>query len=168
MEDVKNEKKSIRISWFVLATLFMLVTNTGWSNNFTGSVFTGKATSSKSGKSWTASVKIVSYDQSSGRVEGEIKWPSLNSVHKIVGKITNTHFTFKEVEYIKKGSANLNCQYSTTISNNRISGTWSDPSSDSGTIELVREDNDEIAEPQNNFNGSVFTGKATSSKSGKS
>ena len=48
----------------------------------------------------------------------------------------NSQFTFKEVAYIKKGSANLNCQYTTTLNGNKISGTWSDPSSDKGTIEL--------------------------------
>ncbi|MBK7635209.1 MAG: hypothetical protein IPJ13_13715 [Saprospiraceae bacterium] len=68
-------------------------------NGFTGSVFVGKAISSKSGKSWTATVRIISYNQSSGRVEGEIEWPSLNSVHKIVGNLTGSNFTFKEVDY---------------------------------------------------------------------
>ncbi|MBK7635210.1 MAG: hypothetical protein IPJ13_13720 [Saprospiraceae bacterium] len=75
-------------------------------NGFTGSVFAGKAISSKSGRSWTANVKIISYNPSLGRVEGEIEWPSLNSVHKIVGELTGSNFTFKEVDYIKKGSAN--------------------------------------------------------------
>ncbi|KAF5063970.1 hypothetical protein DSECCO2_288980 [anaerobic digester metagenome] len=162
------KKKSIRIHWLVLATLFLCSTNIGWANNFTGAVFTGKVKSLKSGKSWTANLKIVSYNQSSGRVEGEIEWPSLNSVHKITGKLTDSHFTFKEVEYIRKGSANLNCQYTTTISGNKISGTWSDPGSDNGTIELIKKVNEEKAAPQNNFTGAVFTGKAKSSKSGKS
>ena len=111
-------------------------TNIGWANDF-GTVLLVKAQSSKSGKSWAVTLKIV-YNQSSGRVEGEIEWPSLNSVHKIAGKLTGSQFTFKEVEYIKKGSANLNCQYTTTISKNKISGSWTDPSSDYGTIELIK------------------------------
>ena len=132
------KNKSIPINWLVLTILFLFSTNIGWANDFAGSVFTGKAQSSKSGRSWDVTLKIVSYNQSSGRVEGEIEWPSLNSVHKIAGKLTGSQFTFKEVEYIKKGSANLNCQYTTTISKNKISGSWTDPSSDYGTIELIK------------------------------
>ena len=149
-------------------------------DGFVGSVYSGKAKSSKSGRSWPTKVKIVSYDHISGRVEGEIEWPSLNSVHKIEGKFTNSQFTFKEVAYIKKGSANLNCQYTTTLSNNKISGTWTDPSSDKGTIEL-NNNNIETSSNSNNtkinststplydgFVGSIYSGKAKSSKSGNS
>ncbi len=160
-------KKSFYINCLVIALVIFFSFSIGCANDFTGSVFSGKAISSKSGKSWPVIVKINSYNHSSGKVEGEIEWPSLKSVHKIVGKLTDSLFTFKEVDYIKKGKANLNCQYSTIISGNKVSGTWSDPNSDIGTIEFNKKNDDETAEPQNAFTGSVFTGKAISSKSGK-
>lgn len=130
---------TIRINWIITFILLMFTANIGWTSNINGSIYSGKAVSTKSGRSWPVSVKIISYNQSSGIVEGEMEWSSLNSVHKIVGKLTGSDFTFKEVGYIKKGSANLNCQYITKLSNNRISGTWTDPSSDYGTIELSKE-----------------------------
>ncbi len=121
-------------------------TNTSVYKDIVGSSFSGIAKSSKSGKSWATSIKIISYNPSSGFVEGQIEWPSLSSVHKIEGKLINSQFTFKEIAYIKKGNANLNCQYTTTISGNKIFGTWTDPSSDKGTIELTNKNDTKISD----------------------
>jgi hypothetical protein len=71
-------------------------------------------------------------------VEGQIEWTSLNSINKIVGQLSGSRLTFKEVEYIKKGSAVLNGEYDASYSNDEISGTWSDPSSDKGTFRLSK------------------------------
>lgn len=169
------KKITIRTNWLILVVLFLFTVNIGWANNFNGSVYSGKAISAKSGKSWPVKVKIVSYNQSTKSVEGEIEWPSLNSVHKIVGSLTGSQFTFKEVGYIKQGSANLNCQYTTTLSDNKISGTWTDPSSDRGTINLVKMNGSTEQVISNEplvikgvFPGKVFSGFAKSSQSSQS
>ena len=176
---LKMKDNSIRIIRLMLVVLFLISLNIGWANNFSGSVFSGKAISGKSGKSWPVNVKIVSCNQSSGAVVGEIEWTSLNSIHRIEGKLINQQFRFKEVAYIKKGGANLNCEYLVTVNGDQMYGTWSDPSSDKGTIRLTKRNNQPepvikgvASQPEIEikgvFPGQVFSGNAISSNSGKS
>jgi len=136
-----------------------------------GKVFSGNAISSKSGKAWPVNLKFTSYIQSTGAVVGEIEWPSLNAVHRFEGiyNIDNLKFTFKEVAYIKKGGANLNCEYKTIINWDDLSGTWTDPGSDNGTIKLTMKDSGESQVDHNAyFIGSIYSGKAVSTNSGRS
>ena len=101
-----------------------------------GNVYSGEVKSSKNGKTWPATLKIISIDSKSGRVDGELVWPNLGSVHKIAGQLSGTRLSFKETEYIKKGSAHLNCEYAASIRNGIISGNWKDADFDSGTFQL--------------------------------
>ncbi|MDD5476451.1 MAG: FecR domain-containing protein [Syntrophales bacterium] len=103
-------------------------------NEIAGSVFSGQAKSANSGKTWPATLKFTTYDQASGRLEGELEWSSLNSIHKIAGQLTGSRLTFKEVEYIKRGSAHLNCEYEGSFENNVIAGDWLEPNVDKGTF----------------------------------
>ncbi len=149
-------------------SLLLICTSFGWTNYVIGSVYSGNAVSKNSGKKWQVNLKITYYNESSGFVEGEMEWPSLNSVHKIEGKLTDSKFTFKEVAYIKKGKANLNCQYISTLKDDKISGTWTDPNSDTGTIILTLVDDNDPSEPVYSLVGTIYTGNAVSKKSGKS
>jgi hypothetical protein len=132
------KNKPVQLKQLIIAFLILFSANSGWADDLTGMFFSGQAKSTKSGTVWPAVLKIVSYDQASGKVEGEIEWPSLNAIHKIVGQLTDSKITFTEVSYIKKGSANLNCEYTATFSNGEISGTWKDPGSDLGTFLLSK------------------------------
>ena len=108
-------------------------------NDLTNNVYSGFAKSKNSGKTYPAILKIVSFNAATGSWEGELQWTSLRAVHKVVGQLSGSRMTFKETEYIKKGGANLDCEYDGSISNNVYSGVWSDPKSDRGTFTLNKE-----------------------------
>lgn len=103
----------------------------------TGDLFTGEAKSDRSSKVWQARIKITAYDQSNGDFSGELSWPALKSVHKIVGRVDGRIVTFKETEAIQKGSAHLNCEYALIISDKGLmEGRWIEPQFDRGSIML--------------------------------
>lgn len=77
-------------------------------------------------KSWPFTLRITSYDPVSGGVEGEISWPSLQSLHRIRGKITGNTLAFDEKEAIKAGQAHLNVDYKLTLTDSGASGTYDD------------------------------------------
>ena len=106
--------------------------------DLTKTAWSGVVKSSKSGKSWNAILTFVKHDKASGKLEGKLEWTSLASVHKVVGQLNDTRISFKETEYIKKGSAFLNCQYTASLINNIISGSWGDPHGDKGTFKLTK------------------------------
>jgi len=108
-------------------------------SEISNSVFAGLAKSSNSGRTWPAILKIVSYNPNTGSLEGELHWTSLGAIHKIVGKLVGSRLTFKETGYIKRGSADLNCEYDATFSNSVISGSWTDLKSDKGTFSFNKE-----------------------------
>ncbi len=81
-------------------------------------------------------VKIESVEETTGNFTGEITWPSLNSVHRIEGRIHEHTVTFKEVSHIKKGGAHLNCEYALVIDGKSMEGRWVEPGRDRGAIQL--------------------------------
>ncbi len=90
----------------------------------------------KSNKKFPMVVKIVSIDNANGRFAGEVSWPSLNSIHRIEGRLIGNTFTFKEVSYIKKGGAHLNCEYAMIIEGGSLDGRWVEPGRDRGSVKL--------------------------------
>ena len=97
--------------------------------------FAGDVKSTK-GRSWKANLRFTTYDPNTGNLEGEIEWPSLSSIHKIVGTMNGNRISFKEVSYIKRGSAHLNCSYDARYDRDRISGQWMEPGADRGTFQF--------------------------------
>ena len=153
---------------YLLLMAVILLVNVTYGKELTGTVFSGTVKSSKSGKTWPAILKIVSYNQTTGSLEGELHWSNLGSIHKIAGQLSGSRLAFKETEYIKKGGALLNCEYDALFSNNEISGSWTDLKSDKGTFQLIKKE--EISGDNgktNEFANAVFTGSVKSSNSGK-
>jgi len=90
----------------------------------------------KKNKNFPMIVKIESIDSATGNFSGEVSWPSLNSIHRIEGRISGNTITFKEVSHIKKGSAHLNCEYALVIDGGSVDGRWVEPGHDRGPVQL--------------------------------
>jgi hypothetical protein len=152
----------------VMVLPFLFGANYGYAIDFRGA-YSGQVVSAQSGKSWPATLKILSYDSKSGRVEGELNWTNLGSVHKIVGQLSDSRFTFRETEYIKQGGAHLNCEYNATVNNGIISGNWKDADLDNGTFQLTMLNNlAEGAVSNDDISKSIYSGQVISAQSGKS
>ena len=104
-----------------------------------GVIFQGDVKSEQSGAAWKASVKFTSVNETTGDLSCEMSWPSLNSVHRIDGKIQGNRLTFTENGYIKRGNAHLNCQYDLTFDGNNLRGSWAEPGQDRGSINFMRQ-----------------------------
>lgn len=91
------------------------------------------------GKVWPGRIRITQYNRTTGDLVGEVTWTSLNSVHRIQGKLSGNSLTFTEVQAIRAGSAHLNVSYALVVSSSGAKGTWTDPgdrSTGSATISL--------------------------------
>lgn len=98
--------------------------------------YTGEAISERSGKTWPFKLTLIGPDMNSS-ISGQIEWPSLDSIHQIVGSKTKTGITFTETADIKKGGAVLNCRYYLNLEGNYFMGTWdSCNDGDFGTISM--------------------------------
>lgn len=60
---------------------------------------------------WPMRLKISSHDRNSGKVGGEVEWPTLDAVHRVEGSLANGALEFREVAFVRKGRASLNCAY---------------------------------------------------------
>ncbi|MEQ1606098.1 MAG: tetratricopeptide repeat protein [Pyrinomonadaceae bacterium] len=77
-------------------------------------------------KSWPFTLRITSYDPATGSVEGEISWPSLQSVHRVRGNFSGNTLELTEKEAIKAGQAHLNVDYTINVTDSGATGTYSD------------------------------------------
>ena len=71
--------------------------------------------------------------------EAELKWVTLDAVHRIRGNFSERTLFFKEVEAIKAGNTVIGCEYTLdTVKPDGMDGTWRncDDGSSGGTIEL--------------------------------
>jgi hypothetical protein len=152
----------------VVFLAFYFNVNSSWAQEVNGSVYSGTVKSSKSGKTWPATLKIIEHNSNTGRIVGELHWPNLGSIHKVVGQLSDNRLTFKETEYIKKGSAFLNCEYNASLKNELLTGNWSDPSGDNGSFQLSKQSGglSNVNVITNNIAQTAYTG-VVSSKSGK-
>ncbi|MCD6184646.1 MAG: hypothetical protein J7K84_02465 [Deltaproteobacteria bacterium] len=92
---------------------------------FSGSpVLKGEASNRK--ENWPFSLHVKSLDHSDGKWIGEIKWITLNAVHKVEGTIIGAKIRFVETDFIKKGNAIIGCIYTLDLDDNeiRLNGTW--------------------------------------------
>ena len=120
----------------VIVSLFFIVTLAHAQSILTpGTVLEGFALDKKN-TNFPMIVKIVGVDEGSGNFTGEVSWPSLNSVHRIEGRINGHTITFNEVSHIKKGSAHLHCEYALIIDGRSVDGRWVEPGRDRGTVQL--------------------------------
>ncbi len=83
------------------------------------------------GESWTASerwpmrLKVLTFDAPSGRLTGEVDWPSLEAVHSVSGALVGPTIVFTEMHYIRRGNAALGCTYELSLREERqLGGTW--------------------------------------------
>jgi hypothetical protein len=76
----------------------------------------------------------------SGALTGKIEWPTLGSVHDIEGTLKGTDLFFKEVGYIKKGKAKLNCVYQMKYSPNLhvFQGVWNELGTGKGGTAVIK------------------------------
>jgi hypothetical protein len=91
----------------------------------------------KNNKKHPMVVRIASMDKTTGSLAGDVSWPSLNSVHRIEGMLFGNTVAFKEVSYIKRGSAHLNCEYAFIIDGGFLDGRWLEPGRDRGIVQLT-------------------------------
>jgi hypothetical protein len=87
-------------------------------------------------KNFPTLVTIGTVDSVTGNFSGEISWPSLNSVHRIEGRVTGNTLVFKEVSHIKRGGAHLNCEYALVLDGSSLDGRWVEPGRDRGIVKL--------------------------------
>ena len=120
----------------VIASLFLVMPFAHAQNTISpGTVLKGFVLD-KNKKKFPMVVKITSMDNADGNFTGDVSWPSLNSVHRIEGRLTANTITFKEVSYIKKGGAHLNCEYALIIDGGSLDGRWVEPGHDTGGVQL--------------------------------
>ena len=106
-------------------------------NDLLIALFSGEVRSTKGGVR-KANLRFTAYDPASGNLEGELAWPSLNSIHRIAGSMTGNRIYFKEVDYIKRGSAHLNCEYTARYKHGVIIGQWVEPGDDQGNFQFQK------------------------------
>ena len=76
---------------------------------FYGGIHKGEAR--QGARIWPFTIFFNNYDKGTGECAGVIDWTTLNSTHKIIGSYSNGKLEFKEVSYITRGRAHLNCVY---------------------------------------------------------
>ena len=81
---------------------------------------------------WPFSIKFLTINAQSGALTGELTWKTLNSVHRIEGKLKGNELEFTETAFIKQGAARLNCTYNLLLSSSRAAGTWSENGQSAG------------------------------------
>ncbi len=83
----------------VILSLFVVVTMGYAQNAFSpGTVLEGSV-QDKNNKNFQTIIKIETIDNTTGNFSGDITWPSLNSVHRIEGRLSGNTITFKEVSH---------------------------------------------------------------------
>jgi hypothetical protein len=106
-------------------------------NDLLIALFSGNVRSTKEGV-WKANLRFTAYEPASGNLEGELAWPSLNSIHRITGRMIGNQIFFKEVDYIKRGSALLNREYTARYKHGVIIGQWVEPGADQGSFQFQK------------------------------
>lgn len=143
----KSKRKTIK--YLVALGIITLLAVSGWYFTQTTSnptkailssstVYPGNADGSNGKEVWPLTIKFTKFNEADGKFEGELEWPTLKAIHKIAGTLDGEQITFEETEFIKKGSATLDCSYTLNYdsSKNEFVGTWhvkSNPS-DKGKI----------------------------------
>ena len=129
--DSNKATSDVRYAYCLQPELVGPVAKSPLTNNYSG-----EAISERSGKTWPFKLTLIGPDMNSS-ISGQIEWPSLDSIHQIVGSKTTTGITFTETADIKKGGAVLNCKYYLNSEGNSLTGTWdSCDDGDYGTISM--------------------------------
>jgi hypothetical protein len=129
---MKNYFQSIAV---VASLVFFITTAYAQNAIFPGTILEGSVLDKKN-KQFSTSIRIEAIDTNTGNFSGDISWPSLNSIHRIEGRLAGNTITFKEVSHIKKGGAHLNCEYALVIDGSSVDGRWVEPNRDRGTVQL--------------------------------
>ncbi len=81
---------------------------------------------SDNGYMWPIIVEFTSFNKDRNTIKGTLTWPTLNSINKIEGYISDGTLYFEETEYVKRGDAILNCVYTVTYNKSKgiFKGTW--------------------------------------------
>lgn len=120
----------------VFASLFLVVALSYAQNTISSGAVLEGFVLDKNNKNFPMVVNIEWIDNATGNFKGNVSWPSLNSVHRIEGRLTVNTITFKEVSYIKQGGAHLNCVYALIIEGSSLDGRWVEPGIDRGIVQL--------------------------------
>ncbi|MGQ0698793.1 MAG: hypothetical protein ACT4PZ_11195, partial [Panacagrimonas sp.] len=89
-------------------------------------------------ESWPMRVRLVSFDRSTGKLSGEVEWPTLDSINKIQGELVGNELIFKETEFIKKGKTILGCVYTLEVQSQLyLAGRFQCGETDFGVTTLV-------------------------------
>ncbi len=81
------------------------------------------AVDAQGSRNWPGTIKFSGTPEA---VTGEVTWTTLNSVHRIAGRLSGTTLRFTEVSAIKAGSAHLNTSYTLTFAHGGLSGKYVD------------------------------------------
>lgn len=133
-----NKKSKRKLVKLLLALgVIIVVAVSGWYFSETASnpakevlssseVYQGNADGSNGAEVWPLKIKFTSFSEADGKFQGELEWIKFNAIHKIEGTLNEDQITFEETEFIKQGSAALNCSYTLKYdsSKNQFVGTW--------------------------------------------
>lgn len=78
-------------------------------------------------RTWPCTIRFTRIDGASGRVTGELAWPSLGSTHVIEGQLRGARLTFTETRALRAGGAHLRVTYDLTVGAAQVTGAWRDP-----------------------------------------
>lgn len=133
---MKRFQSSRRVLLPLILIVIFLFSGTGIAATLVpnGAVFKGEVTDKK-GARFPSTIRITNIEEATGDFTGEVSWPSLNSVHRIEGRIQGSTVVFKETEHIKRGGAHLNCEYAFVFDGQTLRGQWLEPHVDYGTAQ---------------------------------
>ncbi|MEW5725002.1 MAG: hypothetical protein AB1896_17960 [Thermodesulfobacteriota bacterium] len=102
-----------------------------------GSPHKGEVT--QGAKTYPFLISVDYYFDDSGEITGSIQWTTLGSIHAIEGALKGSDLFFKEVDYIQKGRAKLNCVYHLKFSPalHAFQGTWNELGTNKGGTAVI-------------------------------
>jgi hypothetical protein len=124
------------IAVMVLLAAFMSTMALAGLSLTSGTVLQGEVVDKK-GTRFPGTIRITNANDLTGDFVGEVSWHSLNSVHKIEGRVKGNTVVFKETAYIRQGGAHLNCEYALVFDGQTLQGRWVEPGVDTGSANFA-------------------------------
>ncbi len=64
---------------------------------------------------WPCVIVIKELDPATGAFTGTVEWTSLHALHTIEGKLEAEQLVYREVKFLRRGNAMLNCVYADSL-----------------------------------------------------
>jgi hypothetical protein len=131
-KSISNLKAILFVTFFIICSFINA------QSSIAGKTFKGNAFSETQKIKYECTL-IIDGVNDDGTFTGQITWHSLNAIHKISGRVDGYTVIFREIEFIKKGKAVLDCDYALIYDGRNLAGRWiSREPKDYGTFEVVR------------------------------